>query len=257
MALFWRIWASVIFVNLLVLSLYVGLSAIQFGNINSGLVGERLAVLAGRTAAPFEAAAKIGLPLSTVRNANALLERARQTDEAIRAIHVFDASGRVVHSTAAKAPALISPEAMLARKTSGNAPWYRETSKGFLSSINIAYADAGSAGGILIVYPGSGSLTRVLAMTTELSFAALIVLLGTAAISSILLRVALGKQISLFEKIEHDVGSFEKAAWRTAAGQTWAVAEDEGGELLDQLEKTEDQYRAAGKRLATVREGGK
>lgn len=77
MALFWRIWSAVILVNLAVLTLFVGLAILRFDSINSGLVGERLAVLAGRTAAPFQAAAKIGLPLSTVRNADALLERAR------------------------------------------------------------------------------------------------------------------------------------------------------------------------------------
>src|SRR3546814_1835454 len=96
MALFWRIWAAVTLVNLAVLTIFVGLATLQFGNINSDLVGERLVVLADLTAAPFEAAAKIGLPLSTVRNADALLERARQTDGAILAIHVFDAAGRIV-----------------------------------------------------------------------------------------------------------------------------------------------------------------
>src|SRR3546814_3890200 len=100
MALFWRIWAAVTLVNLAVLTIFVGLATLQFGNINSDLVGERLVVLADLTAAPFEAAAKIGLPLSTVRNADALLEGARQIDGAILAIHVFDAAGRIVHSTA-------------------------------------------------------------------------------------------------------------------------------------------------------------
>src|SRR3546814_9884983 len=64
MALFWRIWAAVTLVNLAVLTIFVGLATLQFGNINSYLVGERLVVLADLTAAPFAAAAKIGLPLS-------------------------------------------------------------------------------------------------------------------------------------------------------------------------------------------------
>jgi hypothetical protein len=122
MALFWRIWTAVMLVNLVVLTLFVGLATLQFDSINSGLVGERLAVLAGRTAAPFQATAKIGLPLSTMRNADALLERARQTDDAILAIHVFDAAGSVVHSTAAAAPAKIPPEARAARRRRAMAP---------------------------------------------------------------------------------------------------------------------------------------
>lgn len=53
MALFWRIWAAVTLVNLAVLTLFVGLATLQFDSINSGLTGERLAVLAERTAAPL------------------------------------------------------------------------------------------------------------------------------------------------------------------------------------------------------------
>src|SRR3546814_18120582 len=83
MALFWRIWAAVTLVNLAVLTIFVGLATLQFGNINSDLVGERLVVLADLTAAPFEAAAKIGLPLSTVRNADALLARARSEERRV------------------------------------------------------------------------------------------------------------------------------------------------------------------------------
>jgi hypothetical protein len=158
----------VILVNLAVLTLFVGLATLQFDSINSGLVGERLLVLAGRTAAPFRAAAKIGLPLSTVRNADALLERARQTDDAILAIHVFDETGRIVHSTDASAPASIAPEALAAREAAAGAPWHNETERGFLSSIDIpARADA-TAGGILIVYPGGGDVIAVRRTTFEL-----------------------------------------------------------------------------------------
>ena len=83
MALFWRIWAAVSLVNVLVLSVFLGLAALQFASINFTLVGERLVVLANRTAAPFAASVRLGLPISGVRNVPALLERARQTDEDI------------------------------------------------------------------------------------------------------------------------------------------------------------------------------
>src|SRR3546814_11426479 len=119
MALCWRIWAAVTLVNLAVLTIFVGLATLQFGNINSDLVGERLVVLADLTAAPFEAAAKIGLPPSTVRNADALLERPRQTDGAILAIHVFDADGRIVHPTADPATAALPAEQLAVRLASG------------------------------------------------------------------------------------------------------------------------------------------
>ncbi len=255
MALFWRIWTAVILVNLAVLTLFVGLATLQFDSINSGLVGERLAVLASRTAAPFQAAAKIGLPLSTVRNADALLERARQTDDAIIAIHVFDPAGRIVHSTDASAPAAIPPEALAARAAAAGVPWHSETEGGFLSSIDIPARAGSTAGGILIVYPGGGNVTRVRAMAAELALAAIGILLAAAALSALWLRLGLGRQIRLFEAIDSAVADFERGAWRSAAGRPAPVAEGDAGELRSLLEAAETRYRAEGRALAAARDG--
>jgi len=123
MVLFWRILAAV------TLAIFVGLATLQVRPDSFRLVGERLVVLADHTAALFEAAATIGLPLSAVRNATALLERARQSDDAITAIHVFDNQGRIVQSTEASPPAAIPPEAAAARGNAGGAPWHRETAE--------------------------------------------------------------------------------------------------------------------------------
>jgi hypothetical protein len=255
MALFWRIWAAVTLVNVAVLAVFVGLATLQFGSINSGLIGERLVVLADRTAAPLEAAAKIGLPLSTVRNADALLERARQSDDAILAIHVFDAAGRIVHSTATPVPAAIPSEAIAARAAAGRAPWHRETAEGFLSSIDITARDGVSAGGILIVYPGGGNVTRIRAMAAELALTAIAVLLAGAAFSALLLRLGFGRQIAMFEAIDSAVAAFERGAWRGAAGRPAPVVEGDAVELRSLLEAAEARYRAAGRALAATRDG--
>jgi hypothetical protein len=255
MALFWRIWAAVTLVNLAVLTIFVGLATLQFGNINSNLVGERLVVLADRTAAPFEAAAKIGLPLSTVRNAEALLERARQTDDAILAIHVFDAAGGIIHSTATPAPTAIPNEAVAARAAASGAPWHRETIEGFLGSIDIVSRDGSPVGGILIVYPGGGNVTRIRAMAAELALTAIAVLLAAAALSALFLRLSLGRQIRLFETIDSAVTSFERGAWRSAAGRSPPVAEGDADELRSLLESAETRYRAEGRTLAATRDG--
>jgi hypothetical protein len=256
MALFWRIWAAVALVNLAVLTIFVGLATLQFGNINAGLVGERLVVLAGRTAAPFAAAAKIGLPLSTVRNADALLELARQTDDAIQAIHVFDAAGRIVHSTAKAAPATIPPEAVAARAAVGGEPWHRETANGFFSSVDIGSRDGGTAGGILIVYPGGGNVTRVKAMAAELGLDAIAVLLATTAISALLMRLSLARHIRVFEAIDGAVVEFERGAWRSAAGRSVPLVEADAHELGGLLQAAETRYRALGEALETARNGG-
>ena len=255
MALFWRVWAAVVLVNLMVLTLFVGLAALQFDSINGTLVGERLTVLAGRTAAPFKAAANIGLPLSTVRNAQALLERARQTDDAITAIHVFDPAGRVIHSTAQPVPATIPGEALTARARSGGAPWHLETGAGFFSSIDIQAVDGSSAGGILIAYPGGGNVTRVRAMAAELAISALAVLAVASVLGMAALRFGLRRPIRTFEAIEGAIADFERRAWRSAAGahDPHAPHPDDGtGELRDLMEAAEERYRDLGTRLEAL-----
>jgi len=255
MALFWRIWAAVMLVMLTVLSIFVGLATLQFGNINSDLVGERLAVLAGRTAAPFAAVAKIGLPLPTVRNADALLERARQTDDSIVAIHVFDASGRIVHSTAVPPPTQISREAAIARAEASGAAWHRETSEGFISSIDIASGQGTSAGGILITYPARGTLIRLRAMAAELAVIALGVLIASSVLSALLLRLGLHRQIRLFEEIDSALFDFERAAWRGTAQVAADPTDGAVGELRRLLGEAESRYLAARRSLEAARDG--
>jgi sensor histidine kinase regulating citrate/malate metabolism len=249
MALFWRIWVAVTFVNLVVLTIFVGLATLQFGNINSDLVGERLAVLAERTAGPFKAAAKIGLPLSTVRNAEALLERARQTDEAIHAIHVFDNQGRIVQSTDKPPPADIPARAMSARSAAGGNPWHIESGETFLSSIDIVARDHETVGGVLIVYPKNSSVTNIRAMAAELAFATIVILFVGAVLSLILLRLGIGKQIRLYDSIDSAVTNFERGAWRSAAGRPSLSREGDSEDLGHLLETAEMSYQAAGRVL--------
>lgn len=253
MALFWRIWAVVTIVNFAVLTIFVGLAVLQFDDIHSGLVGERLEVLADRTAAPFAAAAGIGLPLSGVRNAAALLERGRQTDDAIAAIHVFDAEGRIVHSTETSPPSTIPPEALAARSAAGGARWHRELAEGFLGSIGIAGRGGTSAGGILVVYPTRGNITRVRAMGAELALAAIGVLVTAAAFSGVLLRLGLRQEIGAFQAIDSAIAGFERDSWRSAAAASPAPSsEDDVDELRRQLEAADGRYRAAGHVIAAA-----
>jgi len=249
-ALFWRVWAAVMLVNFAVLSGFVALATLQFGSINSTLVGERLGVLAGRTVAPFEAAVRIGLPLSSVRNANALLERARQTDDSIVAIHVFDAAGGIVHSTASPAPGESTLQPAQARAVAPGVPWNLETGDVFLSGINIAGQDGASAGGILIVYPGGGNVTRIRAMAAELELPALAVFLVSITLGAIALRLGLRRQIRAYARIDGAVANFERSAWRVAAGGRETNVMADAAELRQLLDAAETRYRAVGRGLA-------
>jgi hypothetical protein len=245
MALFWRIWMAVVAVNLVVLSIFVILATMQFGNINAGLAADRLIVLANRTAAPFEAAAKLGLSLSTVRNARALLERSKQSDEAILSIDVFDADGRIIHSTAESPLREIPAGAQATRRAARGHSWHHETSVGFLSSIEISSRDGGSAGGIMITYSNTGNVTRLHAVGAELALGAFLIFLVTSGLSAGLLRLGLNPQIGFFESIEKTISDFERAAWRSSGRNLVPAGNTDENELMDLLVKAEHNYRKA------------
>lgn len=247
MALFWRLWAAVTLVNFAVLAVFVGLATLQFGEVHEKLVGERLTVLADRAAAPLEAAASIGLPLSVVRTADALLERARQSDEAISAIHVFDSDGTIIRSTSADPPPAIMPEAVKARAVAGGRPWYVETPGAFLGGVDIRGLGGKAAGGVLVVYPGDESVTRILAMAAELALYAVAVLAIAAALGGALLRLGLAPQIRLFDEIDSAIARSERDSWRHAAGRPLSSTADHGvGGLRDLLDQADARYLAAG-----------
>lgn len=254
MALFWRIWAAISLVNLLVLSVFLGLAALQFASINSTLVGERLVVLATRTVAPFAASVRLGLPISGVRNAPTLLERARQTDEDIVALHVFDAEGHIVHSTINPAPAAIPAEAIAARQSARGAPWYRESPDGFIGGADVSMADGSSVGGILIVYPGRGNDTQVRSMITELLGGAFWALLAASVLGTLILRFSLRDSIRHFTAIDATYNEFEFNNWRHAAGREETAPPDDPTVLSNQLRSAAARYRATGQTMAAAKD---
>jgi hypothetical protein len=94
-------------------------------------------------------------------------------------------------------------------------------------------------------------------MGAELALAAITVALAAAALSALLLRVGLGRQIRTFEAIDGAIADFERGAWRSAASAATTPAKpgDETGELRQLLDAAEARYRATGQALAAVSEG--
>lgn len=252
MALFWRIWAVVTGVACTVLAIFVWLAVLQFDRIHADLVGERLVVLADRTAAPFGAAARLGLPLSSVRNAQALLERARQTDEAIGDIYVFEADGRRVHATGGAGEATLAREIETARRAAEGGRWHRKTPSAFLAGVEIAGRDGRSAGGVVVTYPLGENETRVRAIAAELGLSAILVLLGAASAGGVLMRLGLAREVRAFAALEEAVARFERGAWRRSAGAPQPPASSH--ELETRLAEAAASYRAAGRAIAAAHE---
>ncbi len=253
MALFWRIFTAVSVINLLILFIFVGLATLQFDAIHERLIGERLVVLAGRAAEPFESAARLGLPVASVRNAVGVLERMRQTDDAILAIHVFDPLGRIVHSTEKGAPARIPDQAHAARREAGGASWHVVTTVGLLGGVEILGRENKSVGGIVIVYPTTQNETRVWAMGSELMMAGIAIVLVGAGLSVPILRLGLRRQFSAFESIERAIMDFERDAWRTAASGARLDPGDGAGDVHSLLAGAEERYRETGRAISAAR----
>ncbi|MGR3342793.1 MAG: hypothetical protein ACU0DI_06155 [Paracoccaceae bacterium] len=243
MGFFWRMWLSAIGIILASAIVFVILATLQFSQIFSGLVGERLLVVASRTAAPFEAATRLGLPLSTVRNADALLAQARQTDTEIAAIYVYDVNGEISHSTQTSvASAEIQKILRSHGESSGGQSWYAESENGFWAGHPISSSGGASAGGILIFYPDTQKNTRVMAMITELAVVAGAIVVFAAVLSGLLMRIGLGSSIRNFERVEADLAQFERDTWRAAvSGEAVADPPSQGFQGL--LHGANHQYQ--------------
>lgn len=213
MAIFWRLWAASSVIITAVLILFILVATVQFSRTHSTLIGERLVVLAEHTAAPFQAAARIGLPVESVRNASGFLERARQTDDRIAAIYVIDAGGSIVHATRGE-PSAGTSVAAIRRMQPSLREWYGEIEAGFVAGVNIQGPSGDIVGGIAVLYPFSAATTRVWAMAAELFVAAIAILLFSALAGGLLLRIGLDRAITAFNRIESDFAAFERDSWR-------------------------------------------
>jgi len=237
MAVFWRLWAIASVTLAIAILIFVWLTLLQFRNVQRTLLTERVAVLAENTAKPFESAMSIGMPLSSVRNAEALLERARQTDDAITAILLVDPKHQILRQVGDDTSALAS----LAQ----SADWSRGAVNlfdggRFVSFNPIAGSGGGSPGAIVVALDASASINRTWAMGAELATAAAAFLgVGILAIG-LALRRAFASEIAAYDAVEHDVELFERDSWRGEASD-----QEAGGEFNRVLNDAYASYRAA------------
>lgn len=228
----WRSWTLVsvsVFVGLVTL---VILATMQFEATLTRLVQGRLVVLAQSMELPFRSATALGLPLASVRNATAILERARQTDASIAAIHVYDNLGRIVHSTASNPPDTLDAAALQAYRETEGSTWALEAGDRLLNSV-VVFNTLGSQslGGVVVVYPRTGITTATLAMFARLTVAALAIAIGAAAISFPILAFVLGRLDRSARTMDAALRALERGEWRAGAG---------GDAHEEQLEETED-----------------
>ena len=238
MAILWRVWAASAAVILAVLLVFLALATFQFSRVHSSLVGERLIVLAESTADPFQAATRLGFPIAEVRNSTGLLERARQTDDRITAIYLFDASGTIVHATLGE-PGYGQSVAAVHAKMQDDEAWHGAFDAGYIAGVNIPGPAGNSAGGIAVVYPRTGSSTRVWAMAAELTVSAVGIFTLGAMLAGLFLRFGLRRTIQDFDRIEQDIAGFERDSWRGADQNSSLTG------LRADLDTAYERYRAS------------
>ncbi|MDX1486998.1 MAG: hypothetical protein R3268_02275 [Acidiferrobacterales bacterium] len=258
MSLFWRSWVTVTALIVTVLAVLAALSTIQFDAILSNFIQGRLSVLAQTTQAPFQSATDLGLPLSSVRNAQAILERARQTDFDISAVHLFDETGTIIHSTDKDHPTSVRAEVLFAQSESESATWHAETGDRFLSGVTVLGPAGDKLGGVLVVYPKTELDTAVGAMAARLALYIIVTLVVVAGIGIAILRVGLRRLIQVFTGIDEAFATIEQREWRRLArGDNVAPQPVRGfgidtGDLEQMLRAAEDRYITAGKELAAL-----
>ena len=211
LAVFWRLWLIASATLAIVIAIYVGLTLLQFRTVQKTLLTERVAVLAKNIVEPFESALALGLPLSSVRNAEALLERARQTDDAIMSIQLVDPDGKVLRRVGDEVSGIDWPT-MHAVSTAGSVNLF--TGSQYLSFNPIAGPGGTPPGAILVLVDASDNINRSLAVGAKLATAAAAFLVAGGLVIGLALRWAFAREIADFDGVERDIELFERDIWR-------------------------------------------
>lgn len=208
-----RIFPAIYSVVVASLLAFIALAVLQFNQINSEMEREKVGILASRVAAPFEAAATIGLPLSSVRNAGVLLERARQLDTAIEGVFLFGADGALL--TSAASPGVDSAPLGASLRGPAGAPrtWSGDTSHGYYAGVRLMSSAGDLVGGVAIAYSGREGISQSWAIVGKLLLSGLIFAIVAAPLIWLALRRALRGVLSSYDEIDSELGQVERASW--------------------------------------------
>lgn len=249
MALFWRVFTTFAAVNSLCLAVLFGLASIQYDAVLSGLIRDRLAVVAQNLAEPFQAVANLGLPIETLRNADELVQRTKQSSTDVLGIYLFDPAGNIVRSTEADTTAAIETAARAALADPLGATSFSEDTGAFLVGSLIRTSDGAIAGGVLIEHGDSGRAVQVQALAARLVLISVVILIVSLCVALVVFRLTLLKHIHVFDDLLATYDRFERQAWR---GQRPSETQPEPvrnfgidtGEIFALLEQSEAQYQA-------------
>jgi hypothetical protein len=204
---------------------------------------------------PFSSVTEMGLPLSALRNADAMPQRVKQDDDAIDAIHVYGASGLILHSTSESHRQSVQPSVLAVRSVQdGQNIWYREDETYFRVGGAIMDGSGQAVGGVAILYSRANAITQVRAMSARLAFLSGLGLLLALLVSLPVQRFAMRRHVRLFDALPGAYDSFERRFWKAPGGpeQPLATVRALGvdmGEFSLFLERSEQNYAAEKQRF--------
>ena len=254
MSILWRSWITFTAIIATVLIVLALLSSLQHNALYSELVRQRLSVVAQTAADSFQPMVNLGLPISMVRNGREVLIRAQQTDTRITAIHAFNPTGIVVHTTDPSDPSHVPDEVKLAESLADSGEWSVESDTELFSGISIRNAAGGTVANIVIVYPKEEFDVQTAAVVKHIASVTLGLLVIFSAAAFLLLRLRLSGAIhglsrldALFSAIRHGQGRAESAPPMTEAESAKL------GFLRSDIETLENHLQRATENYDTVR----
>lgn len=242
-----RIFPTIYTVVVASLLAFVALAVLQFNQINSELEREKINILAKRVAAPFEAAASIGLPFSSVRNTDVLLERSRQLDSAIKGAFLFGADGTLLASAASAGLDAASLGASVPNGAGAGRTWSGDTGNGHFAGVRLFGADGRLAGGVLLAYSGRESAARSWAIVGKLLSTALIFAFLGAPLIWLTMRWALRGLTVFYDGIDGELREIYCQGWvsRNASRRGRAPCSGASDTLAKCFDAAERRYREA------------
>jgi len=160
---------GLVLIMLVVMTLFFMMSTLKFETTLTHLVQSRLTVLAESVAAPLEAAMDLGLTLSELSNAEALIMRAKENDNRIDAIDIFNLSGQILFSTIPdRVGQPVDAKVLEIQLLTHNRDWNLSGDAAFSNGIILTDNIGQHVGGVLITYSNIEFLAKVSNLTESL-----------------------------------------------------------------------------------------
>ncbi|TIU97624.1 MAG: MFS transporter [Mesorhizobium sp.] len=128
---------------------------------------------------------------SMIRNGDAIVARALETDDEVKAVHALNPSGIIVYSTDASRPREAPRQVLQAMQLSKDVKWSTETGEQIYSGFNVVGRDGTTSGAVLVAYPKDRLEAASRAIMRKVVRNALVIWAAFSALSYVLLRLLL------------------------------------------------------------------